>query len=140
MKKLDFSKKTISWHLYKLCARSQESKFSRRTKKKIKVKLNDICVSNDSKSDDDVSWKKNIIKKKISRISLINLLNILFSSSLIWRKTLNWSRSEFKKCRLRKNFWNEKKNFFLKYCSIEKSHFREISSKKNSFVRKFRRF
>ncbi len=29
-----------------------------------KMKFNDICVSNDSKSDDDVTWKENIIKKK----------------------------------------------------------------------------
>jgi beta-N-acetylglucosaminidase len=29
-----------------------------------KMKFNDICVSNDFKSDDDVTWKKNIIKKK----------------------------------------------------------------------------
>jgi hypothetical protein len=33
-------------------------------RKNQKMKLNDICVSNDSKSDDDVTWKKNIIKKK----------------------------------------------------------------------------
>jgi hypothetical protein len=33
-------------------------------RKNQKVKLNDICVSNDFKSNDDVSWKKNIIKKK----------------------------------------------------------------------------
>jgi hypothetical protein len=32
-------------------------------KRKI-IKFNDICVSNDFKSNDDVSWKKNIIKKK----------------------------------------------------------------------------
>jgi hypothetical protein len=29
-----------------------------------KMKLNDICVSNDFKLDDDVTWKENIIKKK----------------------------------------------------------------------------
>jgi beta-N-acetylglucosaminidase len=29
-----------------------------------KMKFSDICVSNDFKSDDDVTWKKNIIKKK----------------------------------------------------------------------------
>jgi beta-N-acetylglucosaminidase len=29
-----------------------------------KMKLNDICVSDDFKSNDDVTWKKNIIKKK----------------------------------------------------------------------------
>jgi hypothetical protein len=29
-----------------------------------KMKFSDICVSNDSKSDDDVTWKENIIKKK----------------------------------------------------------------------------
>ncbi len=28
------------------------------------MKLNDICVSDDFKSDDDVTWKENIIKKK----------------------------------------------------------------------------
>jgi hypothetical protein len=28
------------------------------------MKFNDICVSNDSKSDDDATWKENIIKKK----------------------------------------------------------------------------
>jgi hypothetical protein len=33
-------------------------------RKNQKVKFNDICVSNDFKSDDDASWKKNIIKKK----------------------------------------------------------------------------
>ncbi len=33
-------------------------------RKNQKIKLNNICVSNDFKSDDDVSWKKNIIKKK----------------------------------------------------------------------------
>ncbi len=29
-----------------------------------KMKLNDICVSDDFKLDDDVTWKENIIKKK----------------------------------------------------------------------------
>ncbi len=33
-------------------------------RKNQKMKLNDICVSNYSKLDDDASWKKNIIKKK----------------------------------------------------------------------------
>ncbi len=33
-------------------------------RKNQKIKLSDICVSNDFKSNDDVSWKKNIIKKK----------------------------------------------------------------------------
>jgi hypothetical protein len=33
-------------------------------RKKQKIKLNDICVFDDFKSNDDVSWKKNIIKKK----------------------------------------------------------------------------
>jgi hypothetical protein len=33
-------------------------------RKNQKIKFNDICVSDDFKSNDDVSWKKNIIKKK----------------------------------------------------------------------------
>jgi beta-N-acetylglucosaminidase len=33
-------------------------------RKNQKVKFNDICVSDDFKFDDDVTWKKNIIKKK----------------------------------------------------------------------------
>jgi hypothetical protein len=33
-------------------------------RKNQKIKLNDICVSNDFKSDDDVTWKEKIIKKK----------------------------------------------------------------------------
>jgi hypothetical protein len=33
-------------------------------RKNQKIKLSDICVSDDFKSSDDVSWKKNIIKKK----------------------------------------------------------------------------
>jgi hypothetical protein len=33
-------------------------------RKNQKMKLNDICVSDDSKFDDDVTWKENIIKKK----------------------------------------------------------------------------
>jgi hypothetical protein len=33
-------------------------------RKNQKIKLNDICVSNDFKLNDDVTWKENIIKKK----------------------------------------------------------------------------
>ncbi len=33
-------------------------------RKNQKIKLSDTCVSDDFKSDDDVSWKKDIIKKK----------------------------------------------------------------------------
>ncbi len=33
-------------------------------RKNQKMKCSDICVSNDSKFDDDASWKKNIMKKK----------------------------------------------------------------------------
>jgi hypothetical protein len=33
-------------------------------RKDSKMKFNDICVLNDSKFDDDVTWKENIIKKK----------------------------------------------------------------------------
>ncbi len=33
-------------------------------RKNQKIKFSDICVSDDFKSDDDASWKKNIIKKK----------------------------------------------------------------------------
>jgi beta-N-acetylglucosaminidase len=33
-------------------------------RKNQKMKFNDICVSNDFKLDDDVTWKKNVIKKK----------------------------------------------------------------------------
>jgi hypothetical protein len=33
-------------------------------RKNQKMKLSDICVSNDFKSDDDITWKENIIKKK----------------------------------------------------------------------------
>jgi hypothetical protein len=33
-------------------------------RKNQKIKFSDICVSDDFKSNDDVSWKKNIIKKK----------------------------------------------------------------------------
>ncbi len=141
MKKLNFSKKTISWRSYKLCACFQKSKCLRRTKKRIK-KLNSVIFAYRTTSSLTMTFheKKTSSKKNNSRISLINLWSISFSSFLIWRKTFNWSRNEFRKCRLKKNFWNEKKNFFLKCCSIEKSHFREISSKKNSFVQKFRRF
>ncbi len=136
MKKLNFSKKTISWHSYKLCARSQKSKFSRRTKEKIKKLSSTIsaCRTTSSLTMTFREKRTSSKRKSISRISSINLLSISFSSSLIWRKTFDWSRSEFRECKLRKNFWKEKKNFFLKCCSIEKSHFREISSKKNSFV------
>ncbi len=33
-------------------------------RKNQKIKFSDICVSDDFKSNDDASWKKNIIKKK----------------------------------------------------------------------------
>jgi beta-N-acetylglucosaminidase len=33
-------------------------------RKNQKMKFNDICVSNDFKLDDDVTWKENVIKKK----------------------------------------------------------------------------
>ncbi len=56
--KVKFFKKMILWYLYKFCARSQKSKFSSRTKKNQKIKLNNICVSNNFKFDNDVSWKK----------------------------------------------------------------------------------
>jgi hypothetical protein len=52
-------------------------------KKNQKIKFSVICVFDDFKSNDDVSWKKNIIKKKnTSRISSINLLSFSFRNSL----------------------------------------------------------
>ncbi len=49
-------------------------------RKNQKTKLNDICVSDDFKSNDDASWKKNIIKKKKYFKNFINQFAEFFIS------------------------------------------------------------
>jgi hypothetical protein len=69
-------------------------------RKNQKMKFSDICVSNDFKFDDDVTWKKISSKKRsTSKISRINLLNFSCLSSLNWRKKRVWNLNEFKECR-----------------------------------------
>jgi hypothetical protein len=84
-------------------------------RKNQKIKFNDICVSNDFKSNDDISWKKNIIKKTDTwRISSINLLSFLFRNSLNWQKNAikiwanseNADRKRIVEAKERTSFWN----------------------------------
>jgi hypothetical protein len=83
-------------------------------RKNQKIKFSDICVFDDFKSNDDASWKKNIIKKKnTSRISSINLLSFFISKFFELTKEARWKFERIQRMQIKNELLKRKKEFLL---------------------------
>ncbi len=83
-------------------------------RKNQKIKFNDICVFDDFKSNDDVSWKKNIIKKKKYFKNFIDQFAEFFISKFfeLAKKTrLKFERIQ--RMQIKNELLKRKKEFFL---------------------------
>ncbi len=83
-------------------------------RKNQKIKFSDICVFDDFKSNDDVSWKKNIIKKKKYFKNLIDQFAEFFISKfseLVKRTRLKFERIQ--KMQIKDELLKRKKEFLL---------------------------
>ncbi len=78
------------------------------------MKLSDICVSNDSKSDDDVTWKENIIKKKKYFKDFMNqFVELLISKFFELTKEARLKFERIQRMQIKNELLKREKEFFL---------------------------
>ncbi len=83
-------------------------------RKNQKVKLSDICVFDDFKSNDDVSWKKNIIKKKKYFKNLIDQFVEFFISKFFeLAKETRLKSERIQRMQIEDELLKRKKEFFF---------------------------
>jgi hypothetical protein len=83
-------------------------------RKNQKIKLNDTCVSDDFKSNDDVSWKKNIIKKKKYFKNFIDqFAEFLISKFSELAKKARWKSERIQRMQIENELLKRKKELFL---------------------------
>jgi hypothetical protein len=83
-------------------------------RKNQKIKFNDICVSDDFKSNDDVSWKKNIIKKKKYFKNLIDQFAEFFISKFSeLAKETRLKSERIQKMQIKNELLKRKKEFLF---------------------------
>jgi hypothetical protein len=79
------------------------------------MKLNDICVSDDFKFDDDATWKENIIKKKKYFKDLTNqFVEFLISKFSEWTKKARLKFERIQRMQMRNELLKREKELFLK--------------------------
>ncbi len=84
-------------------------------RKNQKIKFSDICVFDDFKSNDDASWKKNIIKKKKYFKNLINqFVEFLISKFFELTKKTRLKFERIQRMQIKNELLKRKKEFLLK--------------------------
>jgi hypothetical protein len=79
-----------------------------------KIKFNDICVFDDFKSNNDASWKKNIIKKKYFKNFIDQFAEFLISKFFELTKKARLKFKRTQKIQIENELLKRKKAFFLK--------------------------